>query len=60
METKNIRIGDILINTGFIKEEQLQEALAYQKVDKSKRLGAIWLTMAMSARPNCWRPCPNG
>lgn len=41
METKNIRIGDILINAGFIKEEQLQEALAYQKVDKSKRLGAI-------------------
>ena len=41
METKNIRIGDILIGAGFIKEEQLQEALAYQKVDKSKRLGAI-------------------
>ena len=41
METKNIRIGDILIKAGFIKEEQLQEALAYQKVDKSKRLGAI-------------------
>jgi len=41
METKNIRIGDILINAGFIREEQLQEALAYQKVDKSKRLGAI-------------------
>ena len=41
METRNIRIGDILINAGFIKEEQLQEALAYQKVDKSKRLGAI-------------------
>ncbi|OFV70169.1 GspE/PulE family protein [Acetobacterium wieringae] len=41
METKNIRIGDILINAGFIREEQLQEALAYQKIDKSKRLGAI-------------------
>jgi len=41
METKNIRIGDVLKNAGFIREEQLQEALAYQKIDKSKRLGAI-------------------
>jgi type IV pilus assembly protein PilB len=41
METKNIRIGDILKNAGFITEDHLQEALAYQKIDKSKRLGAI-------------------
>ncbi|HEY5537353.1 MAG TPA: ATPase, T2SS/T4P/T4SS family, partial [Acetobacterium sp.] len=41
METKNIRIGDILKNAGFISEEHLQEALAYQKIDKTKRLGAI-------------------
>ena len=41
METKNIRIGDILKNAGFISEDHLQEALAYQKIDKSKRLGAI-------------------
>lgn len=41
METKNIRIGDVLKNAGFIREEQLQEALAYQKIDRSKRLGAI-------------------
>lgn len=38
---KNIRIGDILVGDGYITEGQLQEALAYQKVDKSKRLGAI-------------------
>ncbi|MEG0378157.1 MAG: type II secretion system protein GspE, partial [Eubacterium sp.] len=38
---KNIRIGDILVNDGYITEVQLQEALSYQKVDKSKRLGAI-------------------
>jgi len=41
METKNIRIGDILKNAGFITEDHLQEALAYQKIDKTKRLGAI-------------------
>lgn len=41
METKNIRLGDVLKNYGYITEEQLQEALAYQKVDRSKRLGAI-------------------
>lgn len=38
---KNIRIGDVLVGDGYISENQLQEALAYQKVDKSKRLGAI-------------------
>lgn len=41
METKNIRIGDVLKNAGFITEDHLQEALAYQKIDKTKRLGAI-------------------
>ncbi|WKY47924.1 ATPase, T2SS/T4P/T4SS family [Eubacteriaceae bacterium ES3] len=41
METKRLRIGDILKNAGIITEENLQEALAHQSVDKSKRLGAI-------------------
>lgn len=41
METKNIRIGELLINAGYINDDQLQKALAYQKVDKRKRLGSI-------------------
>lgn len=41
METKRLRIGDILKNAGIISEENLQEALAQQSVDKSKRLGEI-------------------
>ena len=31
MGRKKIRIGDILVAAGAITEEQLQEALAYQK-----------------------------
>lgn len=41
MDTKNIRIGEILKNAGYITEEHLQEALVYQKIDKKKRLGSI-------------------
>ncbi|MDK2962256.1 MAG: type pilus assembly protein PilB, partial [Eubacteriaceae bacterium] len=41
METKRLRIGDILKNDGIISEENLQEALAQQSIDKSKRLGEI-------------------
>jgi type IV pilus assembly protein PilB len=41
LETKRLRIGDILKNAGIISEENLQEALAHQSVDKSKRLGEI-------------------
>jgi type IV pilus assembly protein PilB len=41
LETKRLRIGDILKNAGIISEENLQEALAQQSVDKSKRLGEI-------------------
>ncbi len=41
LNTKNLRIGEILINAGYITEEHLQEALVYQKIDKNKRLGSI-------------------
>ncbi|KNZ43125.1 GspE/PulE family protein [Acetobacterium bakii] len=51
METKNIRIGDILKAAGFITEEHLQEALAYQKIDKRKRLGAILVDYGYVSEP---------
>ena len=36
MGRKKIRIGDILVAAGAITEEQLQEALAYQKENGGK------------------------
>ncbi len=36
-----VRIGDILVSRGFLTEHQVEEALALQKQDKSKRLGEI-------------------
>ena len=36
---KNIPIGEVLKEYGYISEEQLQAALAAQKQDRSKRLG---------------------
>ena len=35
MGRKKIRIGDILVAAGAITEEQLQEALSYQKEKRS-------------------------
>lgn len=36
---KNIPIGEVLKEYGYISEDQLQDALAAQKKDRSKRLG---------------------
>ncbi|MDF2567999.1 MAG: type secretion system protein [Oscillospiraceae bacterium] len=38
---KNIPIGEVLIDYGYITQEQLERALEQQSKDKSKRLGAI-------------------
>ena len=35
----NIRLGDVLIDFGYITQEQLQAALAYQKEHKNLRVG---------------------
>lgn len=42
---KSIRIGEVLINQGYITEEQLSQALDAQSQDKSKRLGDILVEM---------------
>lgn len=43
---KNIRIGEVLIEYGYINDEQLNHALAVQKSEgRHKRLGAIFLEM---------------
>ena len=36
---KTIPIGEVLKEQGYINDEQLQQALAAQKKDRSKRLG---------------------
>ena len=38
---KEIRLGDLMVNSGYITEQQLMEALALQKQDRSKRIGQI-------------------
>ena len=35
----NIRLGDVLIDFGYITRDQLQAALAYQKEHKNLRVG---------------------
>ena len=35
----NIRLGDVLIDFGYITQDQLQAALAYQKEHKNLRVG---------------------
>mgnify|MGYP001248607781 CR=1 FL=1 len=40
-EQKNIRIGDVLKEYGYVTEEQLQQALEYQKDHRDIRLGRI-------------------
>lgn len=36
---KNLRLGDMLVEAGYITEEQLQEALQAQSADRSKKIG---------------------
>lgn len=42
---KNVRIGDVLKEHGYIDDQQLAQALEYQSQNKGKRLGAILMEM---------------
>lgn len=42
---KNIPIGELLRESGYITEEQIMQALAYQKENKGKRLGTILIEL---------------
>ena len=63
MTGKNLKIGDVLKEQGYITEEELQEALAVQKKDKKKRLGEVLIEQgyitenqmlqAMAAKMDC-------
>lgn len=48
METssiKNVRIGDVLLEYGYITQKQLEQALDYQKQNKGKRIGAVLIEL---------------
>ena len=38
---KNLRIGEVLTEKGYVTEEQMEQALAYQKEHRDKRVGQI-------------------
>ena len=40
---KNIPIGQILVENGFLKEDQLEEALEKQRSEPGKKLGDVFL-----------------
>ena len=42
---KNIPIGQVLKEKGYITEEQIEKALSYQKDNKGKRLGAVLIEL---------------
>ena len=42
---KNIPIGEVLQEYGYITEEQVQQALAYQKEHSGMRLGQILIEL---------------
>lgn len=42
--SSNLRLGDILIEHGKITQDQLADAIAAQKIDRSKRIGEILLS----------------
>lgn len=44
---KNVPIGQILVENGFISEKQLSEALATQKASDGKMLGDVMLDMGL-------------
>ena len=42
---KNIRIGEVLQELGYITDEQVNQAIAYQKEHKGVRLGGALIAM---------------
>lgn len=42
---KNLRIGEILEDKGYVTREQMDQALAYQKENRGKRVGQILIEL---------------
>lgn len=48
---RNVRLGDVLKEYGYITEEQLRQALDYQKEHKGIRVGAALIEMGFITEP---------
>lgn len=44
---KNIKLGQVLVESGYINEQQLEEALRIQQSSKGKKLGSILLDIGI-------------
>ena len=42
----NLRIGEILTERGYVSQAQMEEALAYQKEHRDRRVGQIQIGRA--------------
>ncbi len=45
MLNRNLRIGEILEEKGYVNQEQMQEALAYQREHRDRRIGQILIEL---------------
>lgn len=45
MKTTNLRIGDILVEKGYVSPDQMNQALAWQKEHRDKRVGQILMEL---------------
>ena len=41
----NLRIGEVLMERNYITQEQMEQALAYQKEHREKRVGQILIEL---------------
>ena len=48
---RNVRLGDVLKEYGYITEEQLQQALNYQRDHKGVRIGTALIEMGLITEP---------
>ena len=49
---KNIRIGDVLKESGYVNDEQIGQALRYQKEHKGMRLGGALIELGFISETN--------
>ncbi|HWR60609.1 MAG TPA: GspE/PulE family protein [Clostridia bacterium] len=52
---KNLKLGDMLIYSGRLKQEQLEEAISLQKSTKTKRLGEILVELGYTTEEDILR-----
>lgn len=53
---RNVRIGDVLKEYGYVNDEQVGKALAYQKEHKGVRLGGALIELGYITEHRCWKP----